>query len=65
MTRPSTSDSPVPEPNDPAGAEALVAGWKDGDVYVYGRTDANGMVQLVRQYRAGRIVKINGSKTDR
>lgn len=27
--------------------------------------DESGLVQLVRQYKAGRIVKVNGSKTDR
>lgn len=27
--------------------------------------DTSGIVRLVRQYRAGRIVKVNGSKTDR
>ena len=27
--------------------------------------DENGVVRLIRQYKAGRIAKVNGAKTDR
>lgn len=50
----------------PTGRRASVGlyrgGLRDG---IWRYFDENGVVQLIRQYKAGRIVKVNGAKTDR
>lgn len=50
----------------PNGARAVVGRYKGGLRQGNWRYfDELGLVQLVRQYKADRIVKVNGSKTDR
>lgn len=50
----------------PSGVRASVGsfegGLKDGNWRYF---DANGVLRLVRQYKSGRIVKVNGTKTDK
>ena len=49
----------------PGGARSVVGGYKGGLKQGNWRYfDELGLLQLVRQYKAGRIVKVNGSKTD-
>lgn len=50
----------------PNGLKASVGGYEGGLPEGNWRYfDATGLVRLVRQYKAGRIIKVNGARTDR